>query len=152
MKCNPLSKEKEDEVELVRSLLLTERLEYKNLVRQSTCLNKGYCKEVSSVSSHLFFPYFCFSSSQLVLLAMVGIVKGTKIVAESLNVAKISDENKQQCLKEKREKDKATRVRKVEEKQAKASLVPRRLLPMGLKIVLPGSECGMMMIGWFQQP
>ncbi|PQQ02382.1 hypothetical protein Pyn_29885 [Prunus yedoensis var. nudiflora] len=36
-------------------------------------------------------------------------------------MAKISVERKQQCLKERREKDKAARVSKAEEKQAKAT-------------------------------
>ncbi|KAL6276772.1 hypothetical protein ACE6H2_020373 [Prunus campanulata] len=54
------------------------------------------------------------------LLAIAGIVKGITTVVESLNVAKISDEKKQQCLRERREKDKAARVRKAEEKHTKA--------------------------------
>lgn len=40
-------------------------------------------------------------------------------VAESPQVVKISEEKKQQCLREMKEKDKALRVRRAEERQAK---------------------------------
>ncbi|CAL2227126.1 unnamed protein product [Prunus armeniaca] len=77
--CNSLSNEKEDEMELVWSLLSAERREYKNLVTPEHLLESGLLQEMAG----------------------------------------ISEEKKQQCLRARQENDKVAKVRKAEKRQAK---------------------------------
>lgn len=60
MNCNSLSNEKEDEVELVRSLLSAKRQEYKNLVTPEHLLESGLLQESKLCFFGVYFLYIYF--------------------------------------------------------------------------------------------